>query len=151
MAFFQGFLAQGVGGPNGFVENTASGYARQAVTMAALGNGNTSLAAAVIYPAATAATTITQRALYDASTAGNLIMWWNVDTPATVAVGASDLLKVGSMSHTFPALLSGIGNGAQAVDFVNGSKIGTTAAGSAIYAGHFIEVVNGTVASKSTV
>jgi len=151
MSFFQGYLAEGTGGPNGFVENTASGYARQAVTFAPLGNGNTSLAAAVIYPAATVATTVTQRALYDASTSGNLIMWWSADNPPSFAIGSSDLLKVGSLSHTFPKLYNGAGTGAAEVDFLNGEKIGTTALGNPIYAGHYLSVVNGTVAAKSTV
>lgn len=150
MPFFQGYIAQGVGSSTGFVENTLSGYARQPVTIGNVANGNTTLAAAVYTPV-TNTVTVTQRALFDASTAGNLIMWWNLDNPPTIQAGGTDTLKVNSLSHTYPALYNGAGNGVQAVDFLSGAKIGTTAGGNAIYAGHFIEVVNGVVAAKTTV
>ena len=150
MTFFTGYLAQGTGGVSGFTENTATGYARQPVTMSSLVNGNCSLAAPVV-TTAQAATTVTQRALYDAQTGGNLIMWWSLSSPPTIQIGGVDQLKTGALSHTFPALYNGAGTGAQPVDFLTGTKVGTTVDGSPIYAGHYIEVVNGTVAAKSSV
>ena len=148
-AFFTGYLAQGTGNTAGFVENTASGYARVAVTMTALANGNCSMASPVGFTAQ-ANTTVTQRALYDASSGGNLIMWWNLSNPVTVLSGASDNLKAGSLSHTFPDLYNGLGT-VNPVDFLKGRKIGTTADGNPLMAGHYLEVSGGSIAAASSV
>ena len=148
--FFSGYLAQGTGGQYGFVENTATGYSRKAVTLSPLAGGSVSHSAPVQY-AAQVATTVTQRALYDASSGGNLIMWWNLANPITIPANGFDNIKSGAVSYAFPAHYNGMGTGSAEVDFTNGSAIGVTNDGLPIYAGHFLSVVNGTVAAKSSV
>jgi hypothetical protein len=141
--FFTGYLAQGVGSGSGFVENAATGYARYAVTLGPLNNsGLTSLTGPVMAQNGATAVTVTQRALYDAPTGGNLIMWWNVASPIQVAANGIDFIRAGSLNHTFPALALN-GQGITAIDTPNGTKIGTTADGSAILAGVTVEARNG--------
>ena len=149
-AFFQGFLAQGTGDKTGFVENTGTGYARQAITTTALANGSCYLSAQVLYTAQQQVI-VTQRALYDAPTGGNLIMWWNLSTALTVTVGSSDILKTGVLSHTFPDLFNGMGSGTAVVEYLAGRKIGTTADGNSIFAGTFLKVTGGAVAAATSV
>lgn len=72
-------------------EAVYTNYARQASTWTALdANGQTKNAAAVAFPAngnATASTTITHAAIFDALTGGNMLIYGPLANPKTLAVG----------------------------------------------------------------
>jgi hypothetical protein len=131
--FFSGYLAQGVGTSNSWVENTASGYARQSCTLNTLYPGTSALAIGVTFPAISTAIVVTQRALYDASSGGNLVMWWTVSSGKTVSAQTTDALAAGELMHTYPDIAEF--NGLNSLVWAPGSRIGTTSSNKAIYAG----------------
>lgn len=72
----------------GGTEVTGNAYARQAITFAAASSGSSSSNAAVTFPAATPSGwgTIVAAAIFDASTAGNMLYWFDLDANKTVNV-----------------------------------------------------------------
>lgn len=81
----------------GGTEVSGGAYARQAVTFGAASGGSVTNSAAVNFPKATAAWgTVTHFALFDAATAGNMLVWAplsaskaiNTDDTASYAIGA---------------------------------------------------------------
>lgn len=94
----------------GGTEVSGNAYARQALskatgtwTLGAAGSGNITNTGAITFPAATPSGwgTITHFGLFDASTAGNLIVWGALTASKTVA--ANDVLQfaAGQLSITF--------------------------------------------------
>lgn len=76
----------------GGTEVSGGGYVRQAVTFGAASAGSVTNSAVVEFPAATAAWgTITSMGIFDASTAGNLIVYGNLT--ASVTIGVNDILR----------------------------------------------------------
>ena len=139
-------MAEGIGVASAFTENTASGYARVPVAFTALNQGGANLAQAITVPA-TSSYVVTQRALYDAATGGNLIMWWNLKNPVSVSSGTPDKVNVGAFKHFFPALYTngGAGVGSTPVEFAAGSQIGSTDTGYPLYAGVALEAKNSAI------
>jgi hypothetical protein len=87
MAFFTGYLALG-SGSSSFTELSGNGYARQAITMDTLNlPGNVTNTNAVVFTATGTWLAATQFALYDASTSGNRVMWWNKTDPFILTSG----------------------------------------------------------------
>jgi hypothetical protein len=145
--FFSGYLAQGTGTGNSFVENTTSGYARQAVTLATLTFGQTGLNAGVTFPGLAAAFTVTQRALYDAATGGNLIIWWALRNPLSISAGSTDTLASGAFSLSFPDLVTFFGS--TALQWTTGTIVGSTSMSTPITAGVTIAYTDGTMEASS--
>ena len=142
LPFLVGWLAEGTGSNASlvFTENTVSGYARRGVTLAALNNGKTSLTFGVTFTGMSSAVTVTQRALFDAATGGNLLQFWNLVTTVPVAAGGTDTLAVGMLDHSYPALdPTPLGE----VFFPAGTPLGVTSAGQAITTGVPVAVTNG--------
>jgi len=74
-------------------EVTGGGYARQAITFAAPSNGASASSADVLFPVATAGWgTVTHIAIFDASTAGNMLYYGPLLT--TKSIATNDQLKV---------------------------------------------------------
>ena len=140
LPFFVGWLAEGTGSGYVFSENTASGYARQGVTLASLSNGQTALTFGVTFTGMSSAVTVTQRALFDAGTGGNLLQFWNLVTPVAIAAGGTDTLAIGALNHNFPAL-NPVPLGE--VLFPAGTPLGVTSAGQAVITGVAVAVTNG--------
>ena len=146
--FFVGYLAEGVGTGSSFVENTASGYARQPVTLASLVYGRTKLVSGVTFGPAGGAYIVTQRALFDAVTAGNCLQYWTLHTQPTVAVGGTDTLNAGSLAHFYPDLVNAAGG--NALFWAAGAQVGTTNEGAPIYAGVSLAYTGGSVEAGAT-
>jgi len=92
----------------GGTEVSGNAYARQAVaaagwTSGAAGSGQIQNTAAITFPAATPATwgTVTHFGIFDASTAGNLLMWAALGASKTVGVGDVVQFAAGALSLTF--------------------------------------------------
>jgi hypothetical protein len=84
-----------------FIEQTATGYARQPITFDSLISGNSLTLGVPAFPHFTPQAPTTQFGLFDAG--GNLYLWWQVAglSQAGVPVAAAD-----SFTLSFPALLS---------------------------------------------
>jgi len=82
----------------GGTEVSGGSYARQAAGLSAASGGVSSNAADVTFPAATASWgTITHVGLFDASTAGNLMMWSPLDANKTIANGDTFKINLGDL------------------------------------------------------
>jgi hypothetical protein len=145
--FFTGWLAQGTGTGNGFIENTASGYARQPVILSALFNGQTQMVGGVTFSGGLNPLIVSQRALYDAANGGNLITWWPLAAPVSVPAYGTDTLAAGSLAHRFPDLA--YARGASVVLWVAGSQIGVTETGAPITAGVALACAAGVLEASS--
>jgi hypothetical protein len=112
--FFTGWLAEGVGSGSTFVENLTASYTRQPATLAALSSGQTSLQAGVTFAAPGSAVKITQRALYDAASGGNLILFWTFSfTSLTGSAATTEVIwvagtAVGATSQGAPLLTGSV-------------------------------------------
>jgi hypothetical protein len=85
----------------GGTELSGHAYARQEVTFAAAASGAVASDAAVTFPAATADWgDITHSALFDAATAGNMLMWGALTTPRNVADSEIFMFPIGSIRVT---------------------------------------------------
>jgi len=83
----------------GGTEVSGGAYARQAITFSAAAAGTTNNSAVVTFPTATANWgTITHFALFDASTAGNMLMWSALTTSRVV--NTNDIVKFSAGSLT---------------------------------------------------
>ena len=81
------------GDDNSGTELSGSGYARQSVTFNAASSGTADNSAAVEFPAATASWgTVSHFGVFDALTAGNLLIHGSFSTAKTIATG--DILKI---------------------------------------------------------
>jgi len=145
---FVGYLAAGTG-TGTFTEETGGGYARQAITFGPLANGATSNTAGATFGPATGAAwpTITEQAIYDAATGGNLIAWWPLATPQTVAPGGTAPVAQGGI-HLRLTDLAGVASGSPAYAEVwsAGTVFGMTGAsgtGMPVTAGANISVAAG--------
>ena len=86
----------------GGTEVSGGAYARQAVTLSAASAGATSNSADVTFPAATANWgTVVALGLFDAETAGNLLMWTNLDVSKAVNSGDTAKFNTGDLDITF--------------------------------------------------
>ena len=86
---------------DGGTEVTGGSYARTAVTFAAPSNGVTTNSADVTFPTATASWgTVQSIGVYDASTAGNLIVFTDLDTAKTIDSGDIFKITTGNLSVT---------------------------------------------------
>ena len=82
-------------------EVSGGSYARTAVTFAAPSNGVTTNSADVTFPTATASWgTVQSIGVYDASTAGNLIVYTDLDTAKTIDSGDIFKITTGNLSLT---------------------------------------------------
>jgi hypothetical protein len=76
-------------------------YARQAVTLAAASGGASSNSADVTFPQATGDWgTITHLALFDALTAGNMLMWTPLDASKDIDTGDTFVVEAGDLDVT---------------------------------------------------
>lgn len=86
---------------DGGTEVSGGSYARTAVTFAAPSNGVTTNSADVTFPTATASWgTVQSIGVYDASTAGNLIVFTDLDTSKTIDSGDIFKITTGNLSVT---------------------------------------------------
>lgn len=86
----------------GGTEVSGGGYARQAVTFGAPSNGVFTNSADVVFPTATANWgTIVAFALFDAPTAGNMLIYGNLSASKTVNSGDQFRFPAGQLSITF--------------------------------------------------
>ena len=82
-------------------EVSGGSYARTAVTFAAPSNGVTTNSADITFPTATASWgTVQSIGVYDASTAGNLIVYTDLDTAKTIDSGDIFKITTGNLSLT---------------------------------------------------
>lgn len=99
VALFESDPGEGTGG----TETAFTGYARQSSAWTATdGSGQTKNSAAITFPAngnASASVTITHVALFDASTAGNRLLYAQMNAPKTLSV--SDVLAFASNALVF--------------------------------------------------
>ena len=102
--FFTGWLAEGTGSGTTFTENAAAGYARRAVTLAPLSYGQTALISGVTFNGMAGAFVVTQRALYDAASGGNLLQFWGLMNPVSVVAGGTDTVAAGDLAHVYASL-----------------------------------------------
>lgn len=85
----------------GGTEVSGGGYARQAVTFVAPTNGATDNSEAVTFPAATANWgTISHWAIFDAASAGNMLIWGAWTTAKAINSGDTAKVNVGDLDIT---------------------------------------------------
>jgi hypothetical protein len=85
----------------GGTEVSGGSYARQAVTLAAASGGASSNSADVTFPQATGDWgTITHLALFDALTAGNMLMWTPLDASKDIDTGDTFVVEAGDLDVT---------------------------------------------------
>jgi hypothetical protein len=87
----------------GGTEVSGGAYARQAATFSAatVGAGSTSNSADITFPVATAAwNTINAVALFDASTAGNILWWGTLSTAKTINTNDQFKIAAGNLTIT---------------------------------------------------
>lgn len=90
-----GLATASFGEGNTGTELSGSGYARQAINFSAASGGTTSNSANVDFPAATASWgSVSHYGLFDASSAGNLLIHGAFSSAKTIATG--DILRVAS-------------------------------------------------------
>ena len=100
-----GFMAIGTG-TGGFTEVAGGGYARQPINFGPLANGSTTNTVGATFGPATGTAwgTLTQAALYDHATGGNLLAWWPFATTQTVAAGGTAQVQQGTLTLTITDL-----------------------------------------------
>lgn len=90
---YVGLSTGSFGDDNSGTELSGSGYTRQSVTFNAAASGTADNSAAVEFPAATASWgTVSHFGIFDASSAGNLLIHGSFSTAKTIATG--DILKI---------------------------------------------------------
>lgn len=90
-AWYLGLFTAAPGETGGGTELSGSGYARQAVTMTVTGD-TASNSGAIEFPTATGSWgTITHAAIFDASTAGNMLVYATLTASKTIGTG--DILR----------------------------------------------------------
>ena len=90
---YVGLSTGSFGDDNSGTELSGSGYARQSVTFNAAASGTADNSAAIEFPAATASWgTVSHFGIFDASSAGNLLIHGSFSTAKTIATG--DILKI---------------------------------------------------------
>lgn len=90
------------GEAGGGTEVSGGGYARQAITFTAPANGQVSNLADVSFPVATADWgTVTHFALFDAATAGNMLLYGAFSLSKIVQVGDQLIIRAGDLVITF--------------------------------------------------
>ena len=92
-AVYVGLSTASFADDNSGTELSGSGYARVAATFSAAASGTTSNSAAIEFPAATGSWgTVSHFGIFDASTAGNLLIHGAFTASKTIASG--DILKI---------------------------------------------------------
>jgi hypothetical protein len=92
-AVYVGLSTASFGDDNSGTELSGSGYARVAATFGAAASGTASNSAAIEFPAATGSWgTVSHFGIFDASTAGNLLIHGAFTVSKTIASG--DILKI---------------------------------------------------------
>lgn len=90
---YVGLSTGSFGDDNSGTELSGSGYARQSATFNAAASGTADNSAAIEFPAATGSWgTISHFGIFDASSAGNLLIHGSFSTAKTIATG--DILKI---------------------------------------------------------
>lgn len=90
---YVGLSTGSFGDDNSGTELSGSGYTRQSVTFNAASSGTADNSAAIEFPAATASWgSISHFGIFDASSAGNLLIHGSFSTAKTIATG--DILKI---------------------------------------------------------
>lgn len=90
---YVGLSTGSFGDDNSGTELSGSGYARQSATFNAAASGTADNSAAIEFPAATASWgTVSHFGIFDASSAGNLLIHGSFSTAKTIATG--DILKI---------------------------------------------------------
>lgn len=83
-------------------EVSAASYVRQAITLGAPSNGVATNDSDIIFPKATESWgTITSVGIRDADTGGNLLMYGDLDSSATIDTNDQFVLSAGDLSVTF--------------------------------------------------
>ena len=140
--FFSGWIGLGYTYTAGVIaEPTDSGYSRRVVTYGPLFNGRTDeLGPGTIGPAASNWNSLVFAGLFDAASGGDLLAFWPLSRPITLAVG-----QTWTTSGMFGLVLSvGSSTGAgQSVFWTAGSQIGTTTTGRPVIACQNLAVTDG--------
>jgi hypothetical protein len=109
---FSGYLALGNMDVSGLVfteMSGAPGYARQAVTLRPAGAGTVINPATIDFPIATRPYTwpsFRAYGIYDAVSAGNLLMAWSIGNSIVVVAGRHHRVLVGDIELNFPVVTS---------------------------------------------
>jgi hypothetical protein len=83
----------------GGTEVAGGAYARQTATFTASASGSTSNSADITFPVATASWgTVTAVAIYDASTAGNMLWWGTLSASKTIAQNDQFKIATGNLT-----------------------------------------------------
>ncbi|PYB71276.1 phage tail fiber protein [Rhizobium wuzhouense] len=116
MSVLSAFLALGSLNPTtfAFTELSGSGYARQPISFVASGAGEVTNDAALLFPAITGASWSRYNALavFDALTAGNRLMAWNVRQPElnSLIPGRRQSIARGNIRLSFPVVQANSGS-----------------------------------------
>lgn len=98
---YVGLFTAAPGEAGGGTEVSGGGYARQAASFSAAANGQASNSADIVFPVATADWgTITHIALFDAQTAGNMLLYAALAASKTIQTGDQFIIKAGNLTVT---------------------------------------------------
>ena len=146
-ALFSGYLARGTGTGSAFVEDVSSGYSRVAATISAPIGSVSMLSAGVTFGAISGAVTVSQRGIYDASTGGNLIAFWDMPSPIVLGSGRTDTLSSSDIILELSPAMANAVSSQIILDFAAGSVIATlvslTGVSAPVYAGCVLAVASG--------
>lgn len=96
---YVGLFTTATGETGGGTEVTGGSYARQAVTFGAPSGGAIANSADVTFPVATASWgTVTHIGIFDAVTAGNMLVWADLTASKTVASGDQVKFPAGNLT-----------------------------------------------------
>lgn len=116
MSVLSAFLALGSINPTtlAFTELSGSGYARQSIDFVAQAAGEVANDNAILFPAISGASWMRYNALavFDAVTAGNRLMMWNVKQPElnSLSPGRRQAFAKGTIRLTFPVVQANSGS-----------------------------------------
>lgn len=116
MSVLSAFLALGSINPTtlAFTELSGSGYARQPIDFVLAGAGEVTNEAALLFPAITGASwsRYNAYAVFDALTAGNRLMMWNVKPPElnSLSPGRRQSIAKGNIRLSFPVVQANSGS-----------------------------------------
>nr|WP_321986657.1 hypothetical protein [uncultured Lichenicoccus sp.] len=144
--FFSGWIGYGLTMQGSAVtEPFDPGYARRQIQFSALQNGTCfDTGGGTCGPSSAAWGTLAFAALFDATTAGNLLLWWPLSPPAAIAAGCTYTTRAGANILFFRSLR----DGPDVVTFPASSSVAVTPDGRSVSTGVALQVVHGVMSAN---
>ncbi|WP_428375192.1 phage tail fiber protein [Lichenicoccus sp.] len=145
-SFFSGWIGYGLTIQGGaLLEPVDPGYARRQIHFSPLQNGTCfDTSGGTSGPSVASWGTLACAALFDAVTAGNLLLWWPLSSPAVIAAGRTYTTSMGTNILFFHSLREG----PDVFGFPGGSTVAVTPDGRPVGTGVALQVVGGVLSAN---